>query len=644
MSELHPLLRRLRGPDDLKSLGAEERKELAREIRDRICRVVSANGGHFGSNLGVVELTIALHTVFDFPKDKLIWDVSHQCYPHKLLTGRYDAFPSLRQYGGISGFCHKAESEHDTAFAGHAGTATSIGLGIAKGFELAAIDRHVVSVVGDASIASGMTLEALNHAGWLKTRLLVILNDNEMSIAHPVGGLHHYLNRVRMAPLYSELKQDIQKMVDRIPVVGRRVHEGLHHLLEGVRAGLIPGHLFEDLGLKYYGPIDGHDVEALIAALRDVRESKRPVLLHVLTKKGAGWAPALEDPVKWHAAKAFLPEDKEKEALKAKAASPNELPRPRWTAAFADALIALAHEDPKVVAITAAMPDGTGLDKFGKVFPGRTFDVGICEQHGTGFASGLRLAGMKPVFAVYSTFLQRGYDQLVHDVAIQGNPVVFAMDRGGLVGDDGVTHQGLFDIAYMRCIPNVVCLAPKDGPELAAMLRWAVNEGKIAGIRYPRNTVPKDMDGGRCAPIELGKGEKLRGGTGDVALFAYGAMVELSLAASDLLRREKIQASVYNARFAKPVDVALLREALENHDVVLTLEDHTRTGGFGSACLEAIVDSRPELAGKIRILGVSDAFVDHGERSLQLRDQGLDAEGIVRSAKAFLGSRASQIA
>lgn len=643
MSETHPLLRRLKGPEDVKALGPAERQELAREIRDRICRVVSANGGHFGSNLGVVELTIALHTVFDSPLDKLVWDVSHQCYPHKLLTGRYDVFDTLRQYGGMSGFCHKAESDHDTAFAGHAGTASSIALGIAKGFELAHQDRHVVAVVGDASIASGMTFEALNHAGWLKTRLLVILNDNEMSIAHPVGGLHHYLNRVRMAPLYSELKQDIEKIVDRIPVVGRRVHDGLHHLLEGVKAGLIPGHLFEDLGLKYYGPIDGHDVEGLIAALRDVKDQSRPVLLHVLTKKGAGWAPALEDPVKWHAAKTFLPEDKEKEARKAKAAAPSEAPRPRWTAAFADALIALAKDDPKVVAITAAMPDGTGLDKFAKIFPDRCFDVGICEQHGTGFASGLRIAGQKPVFAVYSTFLQRGYDQLVHDVAIQGNPVVFAMDRGGLVGDDGVTHQGLFDIAYMRCIPNVALLAPKDGPELISMLRWSIAEEKIAGIRYPRNAVPRDLDGGRCAPIELGKGERLRGGTGDVAFFAYGAMVELSLAASDLLRRDKIEASVYNARFAKPIDAELLREALESHDVVFTVEDHTRVGGFGSACAEAILDLKPELASKLRILGVSDVFVDHGERSLQLRDHGLDAEGLVKSAKKHLGAKTSQL-
>ncbi len=635
MTEAHPLLRRIKGPADLKLLGAAERQELAREIRDRICRIVSANGGHFGSNLGVVELTIALHTVFDFPQDKLVWDVSHQCYPHKLLTGRYDAFPTLRQYGGLSGFCHKAESEHDTAFAGHAGTATSIALGIAKGFELANQDRHAVAVVGDASIASGMTFEALNHAAWLKSRLLVVLNDNEMSIAHPVGGLHHYLNRVRMAPLYTEIKQDLEKIVDRIPVVGRRVHDGIHHLLEGVKAGLIPGHLFEDLGLKYYGPIDGHDQEALIAALRDIRSRKGPVLLHVLTKKGAGWGPALEDPVKWHAAKSFLPEDKEKEAKKP---APMDPPRPRWTAAFADALIALAREDEKVVAITAAMPDGTGLDKFAKAFPERTFDVGICEQHGTGFASGLRLAGWKPVFAVYSTFLQRGYDQLVHDVAIQGNPVVFAMDRGGLVGDDGVTHQGLYDIAYQRCIPSLVCLAPKDGPELAAMLRWSVAHEKIAGIRYPRNTVPRDLDGGRCAPIELGKGERLRGGSGDVAFFAYGAMVEIALAAADLLKRERVTVSVYNARFAKPVDAELLREALESHEVVLTVEDHARMGGFGSACAEAILDTRPELAGKLRILGVGDSFVDHGERSLQMRDHGLDAEGLVRSALRHLGA------
>jgi 1-deoxy-D-xylulose-5-phosphate synthase len=647
-------LSRLRGPADIRGFGPAERAELAREIRDRICRVVSSNGGHFGSNLGVVELTIALHTVFDFSVDKLVWDVSHQCYPHKLLTGRYDRFPTLRQYGGISGFCHKAESHFDTAFAGHAGTATSIALGIARGAELLGTHRRSVAVVGDASIASGMTLEALNHAGWLKTRLLVVLNDNEMAISHPVGALHHYLNKIRMAPLYSEIKKDVERIIDRIPVVGRRVHEGVHHLLEGVKAGLIPGRFFEDLGLKYYGPIDGHDQEALVAALEDVKDADRPVLLHVLTKKGAGWAPALEDPVKWHAAKGFLPEDREKEAGGAggtespragSRASPAPEPaRPRWTAAFADALIAIAKEDPKVVAITAAMPDGTGLDKFAKAFPERTFDVGICEQHGTGFASGLRLAGLKPVFAVYSTFLQRGYDQLVHDVAIQNNPVVFAMDRGGLVGDDGVTHQGLYDIAYQRCIPGLVCLAPKDGPELAAMLRWAIASERIVAIRYPRNTIPRDLDQGRCAPIDLGKGERLRGGTGEVAFFAYGALVENALAASDMLRREETIASVYNARFAKPVDAALLEEALENHEVVFTVEDHARMGGFGSACAEAILDRRPDLAPKLRILGVADVFVDHGERSLQLRDHGLDAENLARSARHELAAEARSVA
>jgi 1-deoxy-D-xylulose-5-phosphate synthase len=638
------MLSRLTGPAELKGFSPGDRIELARELRDRICRVVSANGGHFGSNMGVVELTIALHTVFDFPRDKLVWDVSHQCYPHKLLTGRYGRFDTLRQYNGISGFCHKAESEHDTAFAGHAGTAASIALGIAKGSELVGTPRHTVAVVGDASIASGMTFEALNHAGWVKPRLLVILNDNEMSISHPVGGLHHYLNKVRMAPLYTEIKGDIERIVDRIPVVGRRVHEGIHHLLEGVKAGLIPGHLFEDLGLKYYGPIDGHDQEALITALRDVKDATRPVLLHVLTKKGAGWAPALEDPVKWHAAKTFLPEDKEREAKKAEAARKSDRPvepaRPRWTQAFSDALIAIAHEDPKVVAITAAMPDGTGLDRFAKVFPDRTFDVGICEQHGTGFASGLRLAGLRPVFAVYSTFLQRAYDQLIHDVAIQGNPVVFAMDRGGLVGDDGVTHQGLYDIAYMRCIPSLVCMAPKDGPELTAMLRWAIASERIVGIRWPRASVPRDMDAGRCAEIALGKGERLTGGEGDVAFFAYGAMVEVALAAAETLAREGTQVSVYNARFAKPVDADLLISALESHEIVLTVEEHARTGGFGSACLEAISDRKPELGSKLRVLGVRDVFVDHGERSLQLRDHGLDQDGLVRSAREQLAARA----
>ncbi len=608
------VLGRISGPKDLKPLSPAERAQLAREIRERICRVVSKNGGHFGSNMGVVELTIALHTVFDSPEDKIVWDVSHQCYPHKLLTGRGEVFGTLRTYEGMSGFCHKGESEHDTAFAGHAGTATSIALGIATADAALRRERHVISVVGDASIVTGMTLEALNHAGWVGERLIVVLNDNGMSISYPVGGLHKALTAVRGTGTPESNPYRQRGPQDLSPDI----------------AGLDVGGFFERLGMHYVGPVDGHDTEALIAALQGVKDRAGPILLHVHTRKGHGWDPAIEDPITWHAAKGFL----EPDDARAQAAPSGAPKRPSWTQAFSKALIDLAHEDPRVVAITAAMLGGTGLDAFDKEFPDRCYDVGICEQHATGFASGMRLAGLKPVLAIYSTFLQRGYDQVVHDLAIQGNPAVLAMDRGGLVGDDGVTHQGLYDISYLRCVPDVVLASPQDEAELRAMLRWAVRGESIVGLRWPRDTVPEPT--GETPPIELGKGRVVRGGEGDVAFFAYGAMVQHSLEASQLLAHRGLAATVVNARFAKPIDVELLVEVLERHDVVMTVEDHSVAGGFGSACAQAVLERRPDLVARLRIAGVPDAFVHHGARPLQLRDAGLDAVGLADRIEAAL--------
>lgn len=628
------------GPQDIKSFGPTERKELAEEIRDRIMRVVSKNGGHFGSNFGVVELTIALHTVFNSPKDKILFDTSHQCYPHKLLTGRHKDFDSLRTYKGISGFCHKEESEHDVAFAGHAGTIASLALGVAAASDIKEDDNYTVGVVGDSSIVSGMSFEALNHAGHIRKKCLLILNDNDMAISYPVGGFHRYLDKVRTNPVYKEFKKDVESLLDKVPLIGESIHDGLLHVKDALKHALIPGRLFEDLGLRYFGPVDGHDTEALIKALNAVKDFDEPVLLHVVTKKGAGWAPALEDPIKWHAAKDFLKEKEKEDAEAKKDESGNEegkleAPKPqvgpRWTKVFDDAIIELAEEDPKVIALTAAMPGGTGLSRFARMFPERFFDVGICEQHGTAFASGLRYAGLKPVFAVYSTFLQRSFDQVVHDVAIQNNPVVFCMDRGGLVGADGVTHQGLFDISYLRGIPRMVLLAPKDGPELRAMLRWAVDSGKICGIRWPRASVPRPF-GEETAPIELGKGEVIHEGE-DICFFAYGAMVDLCQAARDMLKRDDIHPSLINARFAKPFPVDLLIEQAEKHRLVFTVEDHAKAGGFGSAALQALCETRPDLLSKIRVLGVEDKFIDHGDRSLQLRDQGLDAAGLAKTVR-----------
>jgi len=618
MTRSDTILQRIAGPVDLRTLDAEARRQLAEELRARICEVVSRNGGHFGSNMGIVELTIALHTVFESPRDRIVWDVSHQCYPHKLLTGRDADFPSLRTYGGMSGFCHKGESEHDTAFAGHAGTATSIALGIARGLEAAGAPGHAVAVVGDASLASGMTLEALNHAGWIGSRVIVVLNDNGMSIDFPVGGLHRTLEGVRPWVSHQEVRDH---GLEPDAIAARKDEE------RAASTASVAG-FFEQLGLRYSGPVDGHDAEAVIAALEDARAHDGPTLLHCLTRKGHGWAPAYDDPVAWHAAKGFLGPKRP--------AEPKPKPKPRtWTNAFADAMRELAREDERVVALTAAMPGGTGLDKFAREFPGRTFDVGICEQHGVGFASGLRVAGLRPVVAIYSTFLQRAYDQVVHDIAIQGNPVVFAMDRGGLVGADGVTHQGLFDISYLRCIPDLVLMAPKDEPELRAMLRWALDSERIVGIRWPRGELPEAI-APEPEPVELGHGEVVAVGAGRVALVAYGAMVEVAREARELLAEEGISATVANARFAKPVDLHLLEALLESHELVLTVEDHAAAGGFGSACLEAVLELDPRLAGRLAIAGVPDGFVHHGARELQLRDAGLDAAGLAARVRERL--------
>lgn len=624
------LLKQIQGPQDLAQLDAAGRTALARALRARICEVVSRNGGHFGSNLGVVELTIALHTVFESPRDRIVWDVSHQCYAHKLLTGRDAEFDTLRTYGGLSGFCHKGESVHDTAFAGHAGTATSIALGIARGHEaLGQGDRRVVAVVGDASVVSGMTLEALNHAGWLASRVLIVLNDNGMSISFPVGGLHRTLTDVRGTGT-AESNPYAPRAEDHAPATPG-----------DVRA------FFEGMGLRYEGPVWGHDAEALIAALARVKDLDGPVLLHVHTRKGHGWDPAIDDPITWHAAKGFMPRVCAQDpgangagangagAAKPAGAPPAAAKRPTWTQAFSSAMLDLAAEDPALVAITAAMPGGTGLDAFARTFPARCFDAGIAEQHATGFASGLSVAGLKPVLAIYSTFIQRGYDQVVHDVAIQGNPLVLAMDRGGLVGDDGVTHQGLFDVAFLRCIPDVVLAAPSDEPTLRAMLRWAKDSGRIVALRWPRDTVPAP-NASSAAPIEPGRGVVVAGGEGDVAFFAYGAMVEHALAARARLAGLGVTATVADARFAKPVDVDLLVELLAAHELVVTVEDHAVQGGFGSACLQAALERRPELVGRLRLAGVPDAFVHHGARPLQLRDAGLDADGLVEHVRARL--------
>ncbi len=623
-----PLLETVDSPADLRKIPVADLPRLAQEIRDEIISVVTRNGGHLGSNLGVVELTIALHYCFDFLKDRLVWDVSHQTYTHKLLTGRRKQFRTLRLHEGLGPFTNPEESPYDLYLSAHAGTAISTGLGLAAGHEMAKDPRHVVSVVGDAGFALGMSFEATNHAGELKKNLLVVLNDNKMSISRAVGALSQHLSRFRTLPAYEKYRRQIHDALKRIPLVGRNVDEAYKHACEAVLTGLTPGHLFEALGFHYLGPVDGHDLPTLIETLKAVKPAHDgPILLHVITQKGKGLDPAHGDPALRHGASPQILEDGTVPPAGAKKSLPS------YGSAFAGKLVKLAERDPRVVAITAAMPEGTGLNKFQERFPDRFFDVGICEQHAVGFASGLKLAGLRPVCAIYSTFLQRAFDQIFHEVSLQKLPVVFCLDRAGVVGADGPTHHGMYDIAYLRTFPGTVLMAPKDGAELEAMLEFALTLDRPAAIRYPRGSVPEPIGG--CPPVELGKAEVLSEGD-DGVLLAYGAMVERAVAAGRLLAENGIHVSVVNARFAKPVDADLVARLSRSHPFVLTLEDHALAGGFGSAILETAATANARTD-RIRCAGIPDLFVPHGSRDLHLAALGLAPEGIARTAAGFLG-------
>ena len=621
------LLKNIKCPADLQNLSVLELPQLAQEIRERIIEVVSKNQGHLASNLGAVELTLALHYCFDFRTDRLVWDVGHQCYTHKILTGRNEQFGTLRQPGGLAGFPSKSESPYDPFTTGHSGAAISTALGLVCADGALGTSRSVVAVLGDGAVAAGMSLEGLNHAGALKRKLLVVLNDNKMSISETVGAFSDYLSRVRLAPVYADFKKEIHHLLGRVPVLGRTMEEGLEHLKEAVRRSIVPGQMFEELGFTYFGPIDGHNVELLIQTLRDVKQKNGPVLLHVVTTKGKGFYPAVNDPARFHSAKTFQCED-------GSLIEPDSSPGRSYTEYFADAVLAAAERDRRVVAVTAAMPDGTGLTRFRERFPDRYFDVGICEQHGLGLGSGLATGGAKPVVAIYSTFLQRAYDQVFHDVCLQDIPVLLAMDRAGLVGADGATHHGLFDIAYLRHLPNVVLMAPKDGHELAAMVEFALEQESPVAIRYPRVRAPEQPLSPAADPITLGRAEVLRQGD-TVALVAYGSMVQTACEAADLLASESLDATVVNARFAKPLDTALLSDLAGRVKVVATLEEHALAGGFGSAVLEALTDSG-DVPCKLLRFGVPDEFIAHGDRDALLAQVGLDAESIARRVKEVL--------
>ncbi|MCA8961975.1 MAG: 1-deoxy-D-xylulose-5-phosphate synthase [Planctomycetes bacterium] len=623
----------IRSPRDLDGLSVAELELLAAEIRDRLCEVVNLNGGHLASNLGVVELTIALHRVFDFTVDRVVWDVSHQTYTHKILTGRNELFARLRQYAGCCGFNSKAESPYDFFDAGHAGTSLSSGLGIAVGRSAQQLPGRTVVVVGDASIASGMLFEAMNHTGDRQQDILVVLNDNRMSIDHSVGGLSKYLNRLRSGQLYRGLKRDVQVVLPRIPLVGRPFEEALEHLHEMVHSAFVPGQIFEDIGFRYFGPMDGHDLPELIDTFQNMKTMRGPVLFHVVTNKGHGFPPAQEDPIKYHASKGFLPSRHPKEPPTIK---PVASPRTRtYSDAFGEAMVRLGEDDPAVHAITAAMPHGTGLSGFQRRFPDRYYDVGIAEQHGTAFASGLGFEGLKPVFAVYSTFLQRAYDQVVHDVALQQNPVVFCLDRAGLV-EDGPTHHGVFDIAFLRTVPGISLAAPGDGEDLEEMLRLAVDRPTSSAIRYSKTPIA-ELDRPRPRqPVEWGRAEVILEPR-EITVLAYGAMVQSALeAATELQSRHGLEIGVVNMRFAKPIDVELLREIASEDRRFITLEEHAVRGGFGSAILETFHEHELPFR-TIATWGIPDEFISFGSRDLLLRDLSLDRAGIVSRIRSLAG-------
>jgi 1-deoxy-D-xylulose-5-phosphate synthase len=631
------LFDRVDSPEDLRRLPVDQLQPLADEMRRELIDAITHTGGHLGSGLGVLELTIALHWVHDFRRDRLVFDVGHQCYPHKLLTGRKARIRSMRQTDGLCGFPHPAESEYDLFHTGHAGTSISLGLGLAVADKAAGEDRRTVVVIGDAGYGAGVAFEAMNAAHEAGVNLLVILNDNEMSISPTVGAMSRYFTRVRTGPLVTGAKRELAELLRSVPVIGEKVDHALRESLRTVRSVLVPGHVFEEFGFTYFGPMDGHDLPRLVHTLQDLRTRPGLTLLHLVTRKGAGCELAAHDPQRLHGVKAKAPPPPP-EPADGEAAAPVGAPaakRPAWTDVFAEHVLRRAREDRRIVGVTAAMPDGTGLKKLADALPAQCFDVGICEQHALGFAGGLAKGGLLPVVAIYSTFLQRGYDEVFQEVLIQDAPVVLAMDRAGLV-EDGATHHGLFDIAYLRTLPNTTLLAPASAEELGAMLDFALAHGGPVAVRYPRDESP--AAGGPVPPVEFGRGLLLREGR-DVALVAYGSMVPVAEAAARLLARAGVEASVVNARFAKPVDTATVLRAAARRRLLVTLEEHALAGGFGSAVLEALA-AAGATPPPVLMLGVPDRFIEHGHRATLLRRLGLTPEGVVERVLQAVGAPA----
>ncbi len=617
-----PLLSTIQSPQDLQRLSAAELVQLAAEMREALCRLASTRTAHFASNLGVVELTLALHTTFDFSRDRLVWDTGHQVYAHKMVTGRYDEFQTMRAKGGLMGYPNPAESEYDLFMTGHAGCSVGAALGLRCGDELLRPDekRRVVAVVGDGAFPCGVVVEAMNNAGGLKKNLIVILNDNKMSICPRVGGLAESLDRLRTAHFYTGLKVEVQRLLTRMPVIGDPVERFLTQVKDAIKAGLLGGMFFEDLGFRYIGPVDGHNITQLQKYLRMVSNVEGPVLLHVVTEKGHGFPPAAEDPTKFHAPAPFQRENGSVVLLKRVSA------RPSYTQVVRDVVLDEMRASPKVVTITAAMCQGTMLEPVRDEFPKRFFDVGICESHAVTFAAGLAKAGLRPVVDIYSTFMQRSYDQIFQEVTLQNLPVTLLLDRAGLVGPDGPTHHGVFDLAYLRPFPNLVVMAPGDQVDVAPMIDWALEHDFPVAIRYPK-AVAEVVQRPPC-PIELGKAEVLHWGR-DGMLVACGTLLSACVEAAERLAGEGLDFGVINARFVKPLDTETILRAIRECTVVVTVEEGVLMGGFGSAVLEAAADAGLN-AGKVRRLGIPDQFIEHGSRHELLTDLGLDVSGIVR--------------
>jgi 1-deoxy-D-xylulose-5-phosphate synthase len=620
----YQLLPMIGSPRELRSLSHEQMLQLAAEIREALCEVVSDRPAHFASNLGVVELCLALHTVFDFSHDRLIWDTGHQIYPHKLITGRFPQFNSIRRKGGLMGYPNPEESEYDLFMTGHAGSSVSTSLGLKAGDDLLRPDenRKSVAVIGDGALPSGVVFEAFNNAAGLKKDLLVILNDNKMGICPRVGGLAAYLDKARAAPFYNGLKRDVSWLLNKVPLVGGSAAEAIGHVKDTIKNFLHGGVMFEEMGFRYVGPVDGHDLIALRKALELVKDIRGPILLHVFTEKGHGFAPALENPVKFHTPSPFCRSSNNGEITFAQKGA-----APAYTNVVSDAIYAAMQQDQRVCVLTAAMCEGNNLGKIRDDFPDRFFDVGICEAHAVAFAAGMAKVGARPIVDIYSTFLQRSFDHIFQEVALQNLPVVFCLDRAGVVGADGPTHHGAFDNTYMRTFPNITVMAPGDQRDVEPMLQFALQHDGPTSIRYPKanaETIERPE-----SPIELGKAEVVRIGE-DGTFIAFGTMFTTCMAAADRLAKDGLDVGVINARFLRPLDTETIFKAIES-GFVITVEESTLNGGFGSAVLEAANAAGLPTQG-IRRLGIPDAFVEHGERSELLADLGLDVAGLMAAA------------